>query len=151
MSFRFWIGSWTALILVILVAIDASALVCYITRFTEENFATLIAFIFIYKVGDRGEGRGCRFTRLRLLQTRSDRISFERKRFRSRSRVLIMQPCPSHAIHVNWMGYNWRVLRESLHQRNRIPSIWVTNRGIRLVEAFSGFESAVSKFDRPRS
>lgn len=33
-----------------MVAIDASALVCYITRFTEENFATLIAFIFIYKV-----------------------------------------------------------------------------------------------------
>ncbi|XP_032689553.1 sodium-driven chloride bicarbonate exchanger isoform X11 [Odontomachus brunneus] len=49
MSFRFWIGTWTALILMILVAIDASALVCYITRFTEENFATLIAFIFIYK------------------------------------------------------------------------------------------------------
>lgn len=50
MSFRFWIGTWIAVILVILVAIDASALVCYITRFTEENFATLIAFIFIYKV-----------------------------------------------------------------------------------------------------
>ncbi|XP_026669508.1 electrogenic sodium bicarbonate cotransporter 1 isoform X14 [Ceratina calcarata] len=49
MSFRFWIGSWITLILLILVAIDASALVCYITRFTEENFATLIAFIFIYK------------------------------------------------------------------------------------------------------
>ncbi|XP_014478578.1 PREDICTED: sodium bicarbonate cotransporter 3 isoform X6 [Dinoponera quadriceps] len=49
MSFRFWIGTWTAVILMILVAIDASALVCYITRFTEENFATLIAFIFIYK------------------------------------------------------------------------------------------------------
>nr|XP_031846917.1 electroneutral sodium bicarbonate exchanger 1 isoform X3 [Nomia melanderi] len=49
MSFRFWIGSWITLILVVLVAIDASALVCYITRFTEENFATLIAFIFIYK------------------------------------------------------------------------------------------------------
>ncbi|KAK2587115.1 hypothetical protein KPH14_002879 [Odynerus spinipes] len=49
MSFRFWIGTWTALILVILVALDASAFVCYITRFTEENFATLIAFIFIYK------------------------------------------------------------------------------------------------------
>lgn len=53
MSFRFWIGSWITLILVILVAIDASAFVCYITRFTEENFATLIAFIFIYKVRDR--------------------------------------------------------------------------------------------------
>uniref|UniRef100_A0A6P7GV83 Anion exchange protein n=1 Tax=Diabrotica virgifera virgifera TaxID=50390 RepID=A0A6P7GV83_DIAVI len=50
MSFRFWIGTWTAIILMILVAIDASAFVCYITRFTEENFATLIAFIFIYKV-----------------------------------------------------------------------------------------------------
>ncbi|CAL1688446.1 unnamed protein product [Lasius platythorax] len=49
MSFRFWIGTWTAVILIILVALDASACVCYITRFTEENFATLIAFIFIYK------------------------------------------------------------------------------------------------------
>ncbi|XP_014212763.1 electroneutral sodium bicarbonate exchanger 1 isoform X2 [Copidosoma floridanum] len=49
MSFRFWIGSWIAFILIVLVAIDASAFVCYITRFTEENFATLIAFIFIYK------------------------------------------------------------------------------------------------------
>jgi len=50
MSFRFWIGTWIAVILMILVALDASACVCYITRFTEENFATLIAFIFIYKV-----------------------------------------------------------------------------------------------------
>ncbi|XP_018568877.1 sodium bicarbonate cotransporter 3 isoform X1 [Anoplophora glabripennis] len=49
LSFRFWIGTWIAVILLLLVAIDASALVCYITRFTEENFATLIAFIFIYK------------------------------------------------------------------------------------------------------
>ena len=37
------------LILLILVATDASAFVCYITRFTEENFACLIAFIFIKK------------------------------------------------------------------------------------------------------
>lgn len=50
MTFRFWIGTWIAIILFILVAIDASAFVCYITRFTEENFACLIAFIFIYKV-----------------------------------------------------------------------------------------------------
>ncbi|XP_013100617.1 electroneutral sodium bicarbonate exchanger 1 isoform X5 [Stomoxys calcitrans] len=49
MTFRFWIGTWIAVILLILTAIDASALVCYITRFTEENFATLIAFIFIIK------------------------------------------------------------------------------------------------------
>lgn len=50
LSFRFWIGAWIVIILFILVAIDASALVCYITRFTEENFATLIALIFIFKV-----------------------------------------------------------------------------------------------------
>lgn len=50
MTFRFWIGTWIAIICLILVAIDASAAVCYITRFTEENFACLIAFIFIYKV-----------------------------------------------------------------------------------------------------
>ncbi|KAG0711584.1 Sodium-driven chloride bicarbonate exchanger [Chionoecetes opilio] len=49
LSFRLWIGLWSGLILMILVAVDASALVCFITRFTEENFATLIAFIFIYK------------------------------------------------------------------------------------------------------
>ncbi|XP_071539828.1 sodium-driven chloride bicarbonate exchanger isoform X18 [Panulirus ornatus] len=53
LSFRLWIGLWAGLILMILVAIDASALVCYITRFTEENFATLIAFIFIYKAVEK--------------------------------------------------------------------------------------------------
>ena len=53
LSFRLWIGLWIGLILMILVAVDASALVCYITRFTEENFATLIAFIFIYKAVEK--------------------------------------------------------------------------------------------------
>ncbi|GAB6031309.1 hypothetical protein CHUAL_009105 [Chamberlinius hualienensis] len=48
LSFRLWIGMWVGLILMILVAIDASAFVMYITRFTEENFACLISLIFIY-------------------------------------------------------------------------------------------------------
>ena len=47
LSFRLWIGIWSGLILIVLVATDASAYVCYITRFTEENFAVLIAVIFI--------------------------------------------------------------------------------------------------------
>ncbi|CAF0855369.1 unnamed protein product [Brachionus calyciflorus] len=47
MGFRAWIGLWTCLILVIIVVTDCSALVKYITRFTEESFASLIAFIFI--------------------------------------------------------------------------------------------------------
>ncbi|XP_072402529.1 electroneutral sodium bicarbonate exchanger 1-like [Diabrotica undecimpunctata] len=49
MSFRFWIGTWISIILLILVSIDASAFVCYITRFTEENFAILVTLIYIYK------------------------------------------------------------------------------------------------------
>ncbi|XP_034231560.1 sodium bicarbonate cotransporter 3 isoform X3 [Thrips palmi] len=61
MSFRLWIGIWIVGILIVLVAIDASAFVCYITRFTEENFATLIAFIFIYKAVENVLSIGKRF------------------------------------------------------------------------------------------
>lgn len=43
------IGLWTAFLCLVLVATDASALVCYITRFTEEAFAALICIIFIYE------------------------------------------------------------------------------------------------------
>lgn len=46
-GFRAWVGLWTALILVLIVLTDCSALVKYITRFTEESFASLIAIIFI--------------------------------------------------------------------------------------------------------
>uniref|UniRef100_A0A914H4V0 Anion exchange protein n=1 Tax=Globodera rostochiensis TaxID=31243 RepID=A0A914H4V0_GLORO len=49
LSFRFWVHVWTALILFLMVATDASSLVSYITRFTEESFAMLIAVIFIYE------------------------------------------------------------------------------------------------------
>ena len=52
-GFRFCTGIWIGIILLVLVATDASAFVCYITRFTEENFATLIAFIFIKKSFDK--------------------------------------------------------------------------------------------------
>ncbi|XP_064598184.1 electroneutral sodium bicarbonate exchanger 1-like isoform X3 [Liolophura sinensis] len=47
LSFRLWIGLWTGLFLIIIVAFDLSALVRYITRFTEESFAALISLIFI--------------------------------------------------------------------------------------------------------
>jgi len=47
LSLRLWIGIWVGAILLLLVMFDASAYVCYITRFTEELFATLVAFIFI--------------------------------------------------------------------------------------------------------
>ncbi|XP_052079276.1 electroneutral sodium bicarbonate exchanger 1-like isoform X5 [Mytilus californianus] len=44
---RAWVGLWSAFFLLIIVAFDLSALVKYITRFTEESFACLIAIIFI--------------------------------------------------------------------------------------------------------
>ncbi|XP_054859210.1 electroneutral sodium bicarbonate exchanger 1 [Eublepharis macularius] len=49
LSLRSCIGLWTAFMCVLLVATDASSLVCYITRFTEEAFASLICIIFIYE------------------------------------------------------------------------------------------------------
>ncbi|XP_077185028.1 electroneutral sodium bicarbonate exchanger 1 [Paroedura picta] len=49
LSLRTCIGLWTAFMCVLLVATDASSLVCYITRFTEEAFASLICIIFIYE------------------------------------------------------------------------------------------------------
>uniref|UniRef100_A0A8D0CRD4 Anion exchange protein n=1 Tax=Sander lucioperca TaxID=283035 RepID=A0A8D0CRD4_SANLU len=49
LSLRTSIGLWTAFLCLLLVATDASSLVCYITRFTEEAFASLICIIFIYE------------------------------------------------------------------------------------------------------
>ena len=49
MPFRVWVGFWTGLFIFLIVAFDLSALVRYITRFTEESFACLIALIFIYE------------------------------------------------------------------------------------------------------
>ncbi|XP_041084624.1 electrogenic sodium bicarbonate cotransporter 1 isoform X4 [Polyodon spathula] len=48
LEFRLWIGLWSAFFCLLLVATDASFLVQYFTRFTEEGFSSLISFIFIY-------------------------------------------------------------------------------------------------------
>jgi mannitol/fructose-specific phosphotransferase system IIA component (Ntr-type) len=42
-----WVGLWTALFLIILAVTDASCLIRYFTRFTDEIFAALISLIFI--------------------------------------------------------------------------------------------------------
>ena len=49
MSFRLWVGLWIFFALIVIVAFDLSALVRYITRFTEESFAVLISIIFIFE------------------------------------------------------------------------------------------------------
>lgn len=47
MEFRLWIGVWIFVLLLILVVFNLSFLVKYITRFTEDCFATLVAIVFI--------------------------------------------------------------------------------------------------------
>ncbi len=42
-----WVGLWTAVLTVILALTDASSLIRYCTRFTDEIFAVLISLIFI--------------------------------------------------------------------------------------------------------
>ena len=44
-----WIGFWTALILLILAAFDASCLMRYFTRFSDDVFSALMSLIFIYE------------------------------------------------------------------------------------------------------
>ncbi|XP_071008562.1 electrogenic sodium bicarbonate cotransporter 4-like isoform X2 [Oncorhynchus clarkii lewisi] len=47
MELRLWIGLHSCVQCLILVATDASYIIKYITRFTEEGFSSLISFIFI--------------------------------------------------------------------------------------------------------
>ena len=49
LEFRFWIGLWTGLLLIILVICNASVIVRIFTRFTAEIFSALISFIIIYE------------------------------------------------------------------------------------------------------
>ena len=44
-----WIGLWGMLYLLLLAALDASCLMRFFTRFTDEIFAALISMIFIYE------------------------------------------------------------------------------------------------------
>ena len=47
LTMRLWIGLWSTLFCLIIVALDLSAIVRYFTRFTEEAFAALVGIIFI--------------------------------------------------------------------------------------------------------
>ena len=47
MTFRFWVGMWCFFFLIFIIMFELSAYVRYITRFTQESFAALIAIIFI--------------------------------------------------------------------------------------------------------
>lgn len=46
---RIWVGMWLILIVVVIVAVEGSFLVRYISRFTQEIFSILISLIFIYE------------------------------------------------------------------------------------------------------
>lgn len=42
-----WVGVWSGILMILLAVTDASALMRYFTRFTDEIFASLVAIIFI--------------------------------------------------------------------------------------------------------
>lgn len=42
-----WVGIWSGILMILLAVTDASALMRYFTRFTDEIFASLVAIIFI--------------------------------------------------------------------------------------------------------
>lgn len=44
-----WVGLWTSVILLILAVTDASSLIRFFTRFTDDTFAALISVIFVYE------------------------------------------------------------------------------------------------------
>uniref|UniRef100_A0A671YPY2 Anion exchange protein n=1 Tax=Sparus aurata TaxID=8175 RepID=A0A671YPY2_SPAAU len=46
---RIWVGMWLVLIVIIIVAVEGSFLVRFISRFTQEIFSILISLIFIYE------------------------------------------------------------------------------------------------------
>uniref|UniRef100_A0A8C4YZD2 Anion exchange protein n=1 Tax=Gadus morhua TaxID=8049 RepID=A0A8C4YZD2_GADMO len=46
---RVWVGMWLVIIVFIIVAVEGSFLVRYISRFTQEIFSILISLIFIYE------------------------------------------------------------------------------------------------------
>ncbi|XP_071620593.1 electroneutral sodium bicarbonate exchanger 1-like isoform X2 [Heliangelus exortis] len=53
LSLRACIGLWICFFCIVLVATDASCLVSYVTRFTEEAFATLVCIFFIYEAVEK--------------------------------------------------------------------------------------------------
>lgn len=53
MGFRAYVGLWICFLLIIMVFTDMSFLVQYITKFTEELFAILIAIIFVHESLDK--------------------------------------------------------------------------------------------------
>lgn len=46
---RVWIGFWLVFLALLMVALEGSFLVRFVSRFTQEIFAFLISLIFIYE------------------------------------------------------------------------------------------------------
>lgn len=46
---RVWIGFWLIIIVVMMVALEGSFLVRFVSRFTQEIFSCLISLIFIFE------------------------------------------------------------------------------------------------------
>jgi len=87
MGFRAWIGLWTALILMIIVVTDCSALVKYITRFTGnfnlQSKAQKMSVIYILEIYMINRGKFRHSHRVHIHQ----RVSAEAARNKKIERV----------------------------------------------------------------
>ncbi|MBN3311508.1 S4A10 protein, partial [Atractosteus spatula] len=97
LSLRACIGLWTAFLCIVLVATDASSLVCYITRFTEEAFAALICIIFIYEALEK---------LIHLGETYPINMNNNLEKLTQYSCVCVEPPDPSNATLTFWDEHN---------------------------------------------
>nr|XP_039268617.1 sodium-driven chloride bicarbonate exchanger-like isoform X2 [Styela clava] len=116
---RWWIGTWTGVFCIILVATDASSLVQYITRYTEETFSALISLIFIFEAfkklisigdklqiwygwnGDLVTFYGCECAAPNLTSYNiTENLDYEQIKFESKEKAL-----KSHGMHINGSLY----------------------------------------------
>ncbi|KAG9349223.1 hypothetical protein JZ751_027666 [Albula glossodonta] len=115
LSLRACIGLWTATLCLVLVATDASSLVCYITRFTEEAFASLICIIFIYEALEK---------LIHLGETYPINMNNNLDKLTQYSCVCVEPPDPSNATLKYWQeknisvsDVNWQGLKECIEKR----------------------------------
>ncbi|XP_015214446.1 sodium-driven chloride bicarbonate exchanger isoform X3 [Lepisosteus oculatus] len=97
LSLRACIGLWTAFLCIVLVATDASSLVCYITRFTEEAFAALICIIFIYEALEK---------LIHLGETYPINMNNNLEKLTQYSCICVEPPDPSNATLTFWDEHN---------------------------------------------
>ncbi|KAL0993263.1 hypothetical protein UPYG_G00105360 [Umbra pygmaea] len=100
---RTWVGLWLVIIVVLIVAVEGSFLVKFISRFTQEIFSILISLIFIYET----------FSKLiRIFKTHPLVLNYEQ--------LNDTVDNPFHPVikeHVEWDEHGNKTTHEIIHER----------------------------------